>query len=260
MFSHNCSNPNLQQIPRTKDYRACFRPGPGKVLVVCDYGQIELRIAAEITGDKILRHIYQKGEDAHQRTASIIAGIPVDQVTKEQRQAAKAVNFGLIYGLGWEKLVTYSQVSYGVTISEKQAKSFIRRYFEGYPAVRAWHDRALRDGAREHMARTLWGRLRFLDPEKNRNEFFNTPVQGTGADGLKRSLPLVYHRLKKYGGRAKMVHMVHDEIVAEVEDDPELIEAVKQDVAAGMKEGIQPMLPHVPVEAEASSGASWADK
>lgn len=170
---YSCSDPNLQQIPRTKDFRGCFAPGEGKTFVVCDYGQIELRIAAEITGDKTLRGIYVKGEDAHQRTASLVSNVPFDQVSKEQRQAAKPVNFGLIYGLGWEKLIIYSQVSYGVTLTEGQAKKFIKRYFEAYPAVRAWHDRALRDGQRTHMARTLWGRLRYLDPEKSRNEFFN---------------------------------------------------------------------------------------
>jgi DNA polymerase-1 len=256
---YSCSKPNLQQIPRTADFRSCFACAPGRVLVVCDYGQIELRITAEITGDKMLRQIYQKGEDAHRRTASIVAGCAYDEVTKLQRQAAKPVNFGLIYGLGALRLVIYSQVSYGVTISLQEAKQFIRAYFEGYSGVRRWHNRAIRDGERTHMARTLWGRLRYLDPEKSRNEFFNTPVQGTGADGLKRALPMVYHRLKKYGGRAMMVHMVHDEIVVECDDDPEMIAGVKADLEAGMIEAIQPMLPHVPVTAEPAHGHSWAE-
>jgi len=252
------SNPNLQQIPRMFVYRDCFRPGPGKIIIVCDYGQIELRIAAEITGDKTLRGIYLKGEDAHRRTASIVAGVPVDKVTKGQRQGAKPVNFGLIYGLGAEALVIYSMSNYGVSITLSQAKQFIRRYFEGYPRIKAWQNRTLRDAERTHMAKTLWGRRRYLDPKKARNEFFNTPVQGTGADGLKRSLRNVYFRLQKFGDRAKMVHMVHDEIVVECDDDPELIAAVKPEIETGMIEGIQPMLPSVPVEASADVGPSWA--
>ena len=172
VVTHN-SKPNLQQIPRTDDFRGCFATLPGRVLVACDYGQVELCIAAEISGDKTLRGIYQKGEDAHRRTAAIVAGCSYEEVTKEQRQAAKPVNFGLIYGLGAARLVIYSQVSYGVTISMVQAKQFIKRYFEGYSGVRRWHERTLRDAERTHMARTLWGRLRYLDPDKARNEFFN---------------------------------------------------------------------------------------
>ena len=183
-----------------------------------------------------------------------------EEVTKAQRQSAKPVNFGLIYGLGAEKLVIYSKVSYDVDLTLAEAKRFIQRYFENYSGVRAWHQRVLRDAERYPIARTLWGRRRFLDPDKARNEFFNTPIQGTGADGLKRSLPIVWKRLLKYGGRAKMVHMVHDEIVVECDDDPELIAAVKLDLQEGMIEGIQDMLPHVPVEAEAGHGESWADK
>jgi DNA polymerase-1 len=250
--------PNLQQIPRVFEYRDCFRPGPGKIIIVCDYGQIELRIAAQITGDKTLRGIYLKGEDAHRRTASIVSGVPMEKVSKSQRQSAKPVNFGLIYGLGAEKLVIYSMSSYGVAITLSQAKQFIKRYFEGYPRIRAWQERALRDGERSHMARTLWGRRRFLDPKKARNEFFNTPVQGTGADGLKRALRNVYYRLKQFDGRAKMIHMVHDEIVIECDDDPELVPLVKQEIEQGMVDGIQPMLPDVPVIAEADVGPSWA--
>lgn len=250
--------PNLQQIPRVFEYRDCFRPGDGKIIIVCDYGQIELRIAAQITGDPTLRGIYLKGEDAHRRTASIVSGVPIDKVTKAQRQAAKPVNFGLIYGLGAERLVVYSMSNYGVAITLRQAKQFIKRYFDGYPRIRSWQDRALRDGERTATARTLWGRRRFLDPKKARNEFLNTPIQGTGADGLKRALRNVYFGLKQFEGRAKMIHMVHDEIVVECDDDPELVPQVKQTIEQCMVDGIQPMLPDVPVVAEADIGRSWA--
>jgi len=170
---YSSGDPNLQQIPREFDYRDCFRPGPGRIIVVCDYGQIELRIAAEITQDPTLKGIYLKGEDAHRRTASLVSGKAYDEVTKGQRQAAKPVNFGLIYGLGADSLVVYSKANYNVTISLNDAKRFIKKYFEGYPRVRAWQDRVLRDAKRAPFAKTIWGRRRFLDPEKKRNEFYN---------------------------------------------------------------------------------------
>jgi DNA polymerase-1 len=145
-----------------------------------------------------------------------------------------------------------------VAITLRQAKQFIKRYFDGYPRIRSWQDRALRDGERTATARTLWGRRRFLDPKKARNEFLNTPIQGTGADGLKRALRNVYFGLKQFEGRAKMIHMVHDEIVVECDDDPELVPQVKKTIEQCMMDGIQPMLPDVPVVAEADVGASWA--
>jgi len=151
---------------------------PGPVTYISDgfvshNSQIELRLAAEVTQDPVLIGIYLRGEDAHRRTASIVAGVPYDEVTKAQRQAAKPVNFGLIYGLGAAKLVVYSQANYGVTITEAQANKFIKRYFDGYPRVRAWQERSLRDAKRVPYARTLWGRRRYLDPETARNEYFN---------------------------------------------------------------------------------------
>jgi len=254
---YSSREPNLQQIPRGADYRSCFSPGPGKKIVVCDYSQIELRIVAQITRDPTLMKIYLDNEDAHRKTASIVSHVSLANVTKKQRQAAKAVNFGLIYGLGAERLVIYSMANYGVPISLAEAKTFIKRYFEGYAGVRRWHDRAIRDFERHPVVRTLSGRLRYME-EKAHGEVFNTPVQGTGADGLKSSLPLVYHALSKYSGRARMVHMVHDEIVTEVDDDPELIDAVKKDVAEAMVSGIQPFLPDVPVVVEPDVGDSWA--
>jgi len=255
---YSSSKPNLQQIPRGNDYRDCFWAGPGRKIVVVDFSQVELRITAEISGDSLFRSIYLNGEDAHRRTASIVSGVPIEEVTKQQRQAAKPVNFGLIYGLGAERLVIYSQSNYGVSITLGQAKKFIKRYFEGYAGVKAWHDRALRDFRRNPCVRTLSGRLRYLDPEKAHGEIFNTPVQGTGADGLKAALRNTYYALKKYNGAAKMVHMVHDEIVTDTEDDPELVAAVAEDVKGAMVNGIQPLIKSVPILAEPDIGTSWA--
>jgi DNA polymerase-1 len=255
-----CSNPNLQQIPRDKKFRSCFRPRPGWKFVIADYSQIELRLVADVSGDKMLRDIYLKGEDAHQRTASIISACSMDAVTKDQRQMAKPVNFGLMYGMGWEKLILYAMTNYGVALSPNQAKQFHSRYFEAYSGVQAWHSRVIRDGKRTGISHTKAGRLRYLDPQKAFNEFYNTPIQGTGADGLKASMPLVYKRIKQYEGRVRMVHMVHDEICLEVQDDPDLLLAAKHDLESSMVEGMQPLIKSVPVLVEGGVGESWAEK
>ncbi len=253
-----CSKPNLQQIPRDKDYRMCFTASEGKTLILADYSGIEMVIVAEISGDANLINVFTSGQDAHYATASIIMGKPVDQIAKAERQMAKPVNFGFIYGMMPAKLVLYAQSGYGVSMTEAQATEFRRRYFEKYDGIARWHKRAQRDGQRTRMTRTIGGRLRYLD-ENAYNEFYNSPVQGTGADALKRSLRLVRERLKKYGGRAKIVHHVHDEIIVEADSDPELIALVKQELHDGMMEGMCAFVKRVPVKVEPSHGNSWAE-
>jgi DNA polymerase I len=269
---YSCSDPNLQQIPRDKQFRRCFTPGAGRRLVLADYSQIELRLVAEASKDPTLCEIYLRGEDAHTRTASLVSQVPIDQVTKGQRQMAKPINFGLMYGMMPEKLVLYAMTNYGVALTIAEAEKFHKRYFEGYPGVKGWHQRMLRDGKRTGMSRTASGRLRYLDPEKNYNEFFNTPIQGTGADGLKASMAVVYQRLRQYGRqyplracmdehrRVFLVHMVHDELITDVDDDADLCLAVQHDIEQSMVDGMTPLMKHVPVVAEGSSGLSWADK
>lgn len=264
---YSSSKPNLQQIPRPLqkkrkpyEFRECFVAPPGTRLVVKDYSQIELRIAAELAQDETLMGVYIRGEDAHAQTASLVSNVPIKEVTKAQRQMAKAVNFGLIYGMAAPKLVLYAQANYGVSMSLKEAETFRRRYFEGYAGIQRWHRRIFSDEARKSgMTRTVAGRLRYLNPDSY-NEFSNSPVQGTGADGLKASLRIVYEKLKRYGGDAKMIHMVHDEIVLQVKEDPELLHLAQKDLEEGMIEGTQPMLKRVPVIVEGGSGSSWLEK
>ena len=268
---YGCSKPNLAQIPRDKRFRNCFQAEEGYVLVLADYSNIEMRIVAEISGDDVLIKVFCDGEDAHYYTAGIITGKAKKDITKPERQQAKPVNFGFIYGMQPAKLVLYAKANYGVNMTEKEATVFRNRYFERFKGLKRWHDLAQRDGQRDHMAWSIWGRLRFLDGEFF-NEYYNHPVQATGADGLKRGLRMVYERLKKITGRGPyrskacpnpdimMVHHVHDEIICEVKEDPALVEAVKRELPAGMKEGVQPMLPRVPVEVEPSVGKTWAEK
>ena len=263
---YSCSKPNLQQIPRDPEFRRCFRAPNGRVFVLADYAGIEMRLVAEIANDGTLIRVfvmeYQgKGPDAHYATAALVSGKKVSEVSKDERQQAKAVNFGFIYGMGPDKFTIYALANYGVVIPLPKAKMFHKRYFENYADIKRWHSRVLRDGQRTGISRTLSGRKRYLDPNTAFNEFYNTPVQGTGADALKLSMRNVHHRLQheKYGGRAFLCHMVHDELIVECDDDPDMIAAVKVDLEEGMKEGMAPFLKKVPIVVDANAGPSWAD-
>lgn len=265
---YSCS-PNFQQIPREKAYRECIRPQAGRKLSLADYSAIELVIVAELSRDPRLIEVFNTGVDPHKTTAALMAGVTLDKVTKQMRQQAKPVNFGFCYGMSAPKLVLYAKAGYGVTLSEQEAQNFRKKYFEAYKGVEKWHAKNLRDGARLRQMRTIWGRRRWLDPEIAHNEFHNGPSQGTGADGLKNSLPIVYQRLKKItggptllekGASVGMIHMVHDEIIAEHKDDEDLAAEVRHAIESGMIDGMQPMLSKVPSKAEASTCSSWAEK
>lgn len=262
------ANKSMQQIPRGADFRRCFAAPPGRRLVGADYSGIEMRLCAEISGDSVLTMVFVNGEDAHRATAAVIMEIAMEEVTKSQRQNAKPVNFGFIYGMMPDKFVLYAMANYGVTVSIAEAKRYRQRYFDRYRGVAAWHKRVLRDGQRNGFAKTLGGRIRYLDPNENFNEFFNTPVQGSGADALKTSLAIVQDRIdEKYGispaetpdGPVAIVHHVHDEIILETDDEPDMISESEVLLHDGMKDGMEKFVRRVPVVVEPSNGASWAD-
>ena len=173
------------------------------------------------------------------------------------------------YGMQAARMVLYAKQGYGVNMTEATARTFRRKFFEAYEGIASWHRGALDSGKRRKETRTVWGRRRILKDEKAHNEFYNSPIQGTGADGLKVGIRNVYDRLKKLAGRTPLlgkgakcapVHMVHDEIVCEHDEDPELEIHVRQELHDGMIEGIAPMLPSVPTRAEVGGGKSWASK
>jgi DNA polymerase-1 len=228
------------------------------MIVTADYSQIELRMMAQLSGDRLLMSVYRRNLDAHRQTAALVNEVSLEEVTKAMRQSAKPVNFGLIFGMGAKRLVEYAMSAYGVVLSLKEAEGFRERFFDGYSGVRSWHHKTLENGKKTGISRTMSGRIRYLE-ETAYSEHLNTPVQGSCADGLKASLPNVYQRLKKYGGRAKLVHMVHDEIEIESGDDPEELESIKQDLVDGMTEGMQQFLSDVPVVVDAAYGKSWAE-
>lgn len=255
---YSTSNPNTGNIPRDKEYRACFEAPPGRVMVLSDFSGVEMVILAEVTQDPELIRVFRNDIDIHKNTASIVMAKAITELTKEDRQNAKPVNFGFAYGMGWMRFGIYALMNYGVVVNDAQSKLFRERYFERYSGVDRWHKRALRDGQRLGYTRTLGGRIRYL-PSTSRNEFFNTPVQGTGADSLKRALRDVWNQLQNHPGNPRVCHHVYDEIIVECDDDPEVIASVKKILQTAMIASLSRYVKAVPVKADPSHGKNWSE-
>jgi DNA polymerase-1 len=243
----SCRDPNVQNLPRDPRYRRCFVAPPGRVLVKADYSQIELRIAAKVSGDARMLEAYRTGEDLHALTARSVLGKA--DVTKADRQTAKSLNFGLLYGMGAKGLRAYARSNYGVELTEAQAREYRAAFFRAYPGLRRWHN-SVPD--RPIETRTLAGRRR--QNVAKFTEKLNTPVQGTGADGLKTALALLWERRADCPG-AVPVLAVHDEIVVEV--DASQAEAVSGWLRQAMLDGMVPLVEPVPVEVEIGVAPTW---
>jgi DNA polymerase-1 len=247
-----CWSPNIQQIPRSADFRACFTAPPGSKLIIADYSQIELRVAAEITRDSRMMAAYQSGEDLHALTASLMTGKPATEVTKQERQAAKAVNFGLIYSMGAAGLKQYAAASYGVDMPLEQAEDFRSRFFKAYTGIDCWH-RAMKK-SQPIEGRTPTGRKFTYSGEGGLSLYCNTPVQGTAADIVKKALGMLADRLN--GSEVRIIGVVHDEIILEAPDSgardaAHLLKSV-------MEEAGNTILPHVPCQADFHISQNWA--
>jgi DNA polymerase-1 len=242
-----CSGPNMQNIPREAAYRRCIRPAAGRVLVKADYAQIELRIAAQVTWDRALVAAFQAGEDLHSATArSVLDREP----TAQDRQLAKALNFGLLYGMGAERLRIYAQDEYAVTLSGDEAQQFRQRFFQTYPALRAWH-RAQHEG--EGTTYTVTGR-----PRRGVTSFtekLNSPIQGTGADIVKGALARLWADREAVPSAAPVL-VVHDEIVCEVDSGE--AEACASWLTDHMTAAGAAVLTDVPVVVETHIVADWS--
>lgn len=217
------------------------------MLVKADYSQIELRIAAKVARDRRMLAAYQAGEDLHTLTARALLGKA--EVTKADRQLAKAVNFGLLYGQGADGLRRYARAGYGVELTAAEAARHRETFFRTYPGLRAWH-RSVGEGAVD--TRTLAGRRRA--GVTRYTEKLNSPIQGSGADGLKRALALLWERRHQCPD-AFPVLFVHDEIV--VECDAERAEEAAVWLRAAMVDGMAPLVAPAPVEVEVSGGPTW---
>jgi DNA polymerase-1 len=256
------SDPNLQNIPiRTEEgrlIRGAFVPESGWVLLDADYSQIELRVVAALAGDPVLLGAFASGEDIHRRTASEVMGVPMEEVTSEQRGAAKAVNFGLLYGQGAYALAAQ------LGISQKQAKAFIERYFERMPKVAKWIEATKEQAIKDGLVRTLWGRVRPIPELESQNQQFraaglrvavNTVVQGTAADIMRRAMVRLHRSLKAERLRTRMLLQVHDELLLEA--PPEEVDQASKLLKEAMEGADDLGRLDVKLAADVRAGETW---
>jgi DNA polymerase I-like protein with 3'-5' exonuclease and polymerase domains len=251
-----CTNPNIQQVPHAREYRRCFTGNPeGRKLVIADYSQIELRILAEFSNDQGFIEAFNSGADLHRVTAAQVFSVSLDQVTKDQRDFAKRLNFGVVYGIGAQR---FSMMT-GLSVTE--AEDVLRRYFATYRKLDAYLRESASRAVSEKQARTASGRLvRFNFDAADRQQVSmtqrngkNAPIQGTSADILKRALRLLNDELRNTS--AKIVNIIHDEIVVEVDDRE--AEAVAKTVERAMCAAGEEYLQTVPVKVETQIAGEW---
>ncbi|HNH84830.1 MAG TPA: DNA polymerase, partial [Acidobacteriota bacterium] len=252
----SCHSPNLQQLPHDREFRACFIPAEGHSFVIADYSQIELRVAAQLSQDERMMDAYRANQDLHLLTASLITGKPMGSVTKADRQAAKAVNFGLLYGQGAQGLKSYAKQSYGVDLTLADAERFRDRFFLAYQGIATWHRQTARNQKKIRETRTLIGRRRLIEKPLELPTLLNLPVQGTAADITKLALAKILPQLAPFG--AHIVGCIHDEILLETPTD--CAQEVARLLSGAMEAAGNESLGEVPVIAEASIGQTWADK
>jgi len=249
----SCSQPNVQSTPKGS-FRACFIAPPGHKLVIADYSQVELRVLAEITQDERMINAFRKGEDLHRLTASVITGIPLEQITSKERQAAKAVNFGLIYGMGAEGLRNHAYRKYGASMTLEDSSKFRQRYFNFYERVYEWQRRTAQGNIKE--TRTILGRRRIWLDEPKVTELLNSPIQGTAADIIKEALVMLMKEIDD--DDCKLVGCVHDEIILET---PEcLAEQAVVVLTHAMEHAGSKYLISIPVVVDVRIADNWSDK
>lgn len=256
------AEPNLQNIPiRTelgREMRKFFIPSqPDHVLIDADYSQIELRLLADIAGDSAMREAFLSGFDIHTDTASRIFGVDKDHVTIEQRKKAKAINFGLMYGMGEFSLAE------DLHISRMEAKSYMDSYMDSYPDIERYLDEIVKVAYAQGFVTTKYGRRRMIpelaEPNKMRKKFgervaMNSPIQGTAADIIKIAMIRVHHRLAESGLDARMILQVHDELILEASC------SCAHEAMALLKEEMEKAAQlSVPLVAEASMGKNWVE-
>ena len=255
------TEPNLQNIPTReelgKNIRKAFVPEEGYVYIDADYSQIELRVLAHISEDETMIQAFLHGEDIHKQAASKVLGIPIKEVTKEQRSSAKAVNFGIVYGIS----------DYGLSeqlgIPVKEAKKYIEQYLEKYTGIQKFMENIVEVAKEKGYVETMFHRRRYI-PELKSNNYMvrqfgaraamNTPIQGTAADIMKLAMIHVYQELKEKKMDAKLILQVHDELMIECRESQK--EEVKEILKKSMENVI---LLKVPLEADLSEANSWYD-
>ncbi|MGN0370518.1 MAG: DNA polymerase I [Butyrivibrio sp.] len=253
------TEPNLQNIPIRielgRKIRKVFIPEDGYTFVDADYSQIELRLLAHMSADETLINAYREDSDIHKITASKVFKVPLSQVTNTQRSNAKAVNFGIVYG------ISSFGLSRDLSISKKEAKEYIDEYFKTYPSIKNYLDRLVKDATENGYAKTLYGRRRpvpelaasnFMQRQFGERIAMNSPLQGTAADIIKIAMINVYKRLKKEGLKSKLILQIHDELL--IETAPDESDRIKTILSEEMKNAASLL---VPLEVDIHEGNDW---
>ena len=222
------------------------------MFIKADYSQIELRIAAEISGDNNLLNAFQKGQDIHVLAATYITGKEASAITADGRQLAKAVNFGLTYGLGAKRLAVQAGQDYGIELSEERATEIRNKYFKAFAGLRAWQYRQ----GKETVTRMLSGRWRTWVKEPPYTQLLNTPVQGAGADGMKLALAELWKTWTPGLDGCYPVMVIHDELIVEAPEDK--ADKAAEWVKRAMISGMSGLLERVPVDVEVVVCQSYA--
>lgn len=264
-----CQNPNLQNIPIRTEYgrriRSAFKAPPGKCLLALDYSQIELRVAAGLSGDEKLIRVFKEGGDIHTAVASNVFSVVPEKVDKEMRRRAKIINFGILYGMGVNAL----RQNLGSSVTREEAGRYLEEYFESYPQLSRWIDTVKRDAAKNGYVETIFGRRRYLSGFKSaipmlraQAERFavNAPIQGTQADIIKRAMVKAdtLIREKGWNDSVALILQVHDELVYEVD------EALVQEAAKHIRYVMENVLEKealfgIPIVAEPKHGPNWGE-
>lgn len=253
------TDPNLQNIPTRaelgKQIRKAFKPAEGNIYIDADYSQIELRVLAHISQDENMIYAFKHGEDIHKQAASKVFNIPIEEVTKEQRSSAKAVNFGIVYGISDFGLANQ------IGVSNKKAKEYINQYLEKYSGIKHFMDDVVESAKEKGYVETLFGRRRYIPEIRSTNYMvrqfgsrvaMNTPIQGTAADIMKIAMINVDKTLKEQKINGKIVLQIHDELLLEVSKEHK--EQAKKILKECMEKAMELS---VPLEVEISEGYSW---
>ncbi len=264
-----CQNPNLQNIPIRTEYgrriRSAFNAPKGKCIVSLDYSQIELRVAAGLSGDEKLINVFKSGADIHTAVAANVFGVPPEHVDKEMRRRAKVINFGILYGMGANAL----RQNLGSSVTRDEAANYLHEYFAQYPDLNKWVEKTKRDAERNGFVETVFGRRRYLLGFKSampmmraQAERFavNAPIQGTQADIIKLAMVKADEIIKekKWEEKVKLILQVHDELVYEV--DKNIAEEVAHEIRSVMQDvAPEKELSGVPIVAEAAIGENWGE-
>lgn len=252
-------NPNLQNIPARAEYsrliRKAFIPDDDSIILSSDYSQVELRIFSSLSDASNLIEAFKNNQDIHAKTASDIFHVPIEDVTKDMRRTAKAVNFGILYG------ISSFGLSEDLGIDIKTAKDFIDNYLETYPGIKEYMDKEKQDAYKNGYVKTLMNRKRVIEELQNKNYMvrsageriaLNTPIQGTAADILKKAMVEIYDEFKKQGLKSKMLIQVHDELVFNVLNDE--VETVKK-IVKNIMENTYKL--DVPLVVDIETGSNW---